>query len=694
MSESDFAAALAKAQALANAPAPSAPTNDEYGRSLPTLSGPTLDQAVQTALRAAALQGADTSAGAPVEVRAVVGAAPGADRLASLQRFFPDAAPVPGTDNFVYTDPATGKRQTYMPIGLRVPSVGDIASVGPEIAEGLGGLAGGAAGAAGGPVGTAAGIGLGAAAGKEGYQDLMRFLGMVDTRTPVERGVDVATTAGLNAVLPEVGAAAGRGVASLLRPNAPTATQAAATALDLSGLTKNLAPNLPAGIAGESTAVQKLEQPLFSLPFSGGVREAYGGTMGSLEEGAQAAAKRAAGGGPVPVPNTFATTVGDISKQIDQAWQLSRENADNAAMTLIGADRPVDLQPLRDLRTQLQAQLDAAPQSLSARYAPALARLDKILADATTSSSPALPSGAGTLPFSTVRNIRTDIGKEIDWTSSGAAVPTGVPAMRGTYDALKESLLGAAHDAGPQAEAALTAHDAMVSAYRAPDGPAETFAALMDPARRSDRLTQMMQSTKPADQASLVHLMQYATPAQRQELAAGTIQQMGTTKDGTFDMPTWFNNYKATSQPARDLMFGPGGPAGSLQSDLNNLATVQRTMSESAAAKNFSNSAPTYAVISALTSLGALAGHLVAGEPGLAAGTAIGLGGPIAAGRLMTSRPFVKWLTGTWGVNGADAAQWGAHLGRLAAVTQADPRVADLVTQLRQQLPTQLPTAQ
>jgi hypothetical protein len=141
-----------------------------------------------------------------------------------------------------------------------------------------------------------------------------------------------------------------------------------------------------------------------------------------------------------------------------------------------------------------------------------------------------------------------------------------------------------------------------------------------------------------------------------------------------------------------NLMFGPGSAPGSLQRDLNNLETVQRTMSASSAAKNFSNTAPSYAVVTGLATLGDIAGHLWAGELGSATGLGIGLAAPPALGRLMTSQPFVKWLTGTWGVNGADAAQWARHLARLGTVAQADPRVAGLVTQLRQQLPDQLPS--
>jgi hypothetical protein len=662
----------------AAAPPPITPQQEAYfSLGMEPPAAPSIDDMVRQAL----LQGADTSTGAPVMTRALVGSAPEADKLATLRQTYPDAVALPG-GNFVYTDPATGKRQTYAPMGWRIPSVGDIASVGGEISEGVGGVSGAALGAPSGPLGVAAGGGLGAAAGKEGWQALMRVLGAQDTRTPVERGVDLATTAGLNAVLPEVGSFAGRQIASLLQPGAGTATQQAARELDLSGLTKDLATTLPAGIASERTGIQKLEQPLFSLPFTGGVREAYGDTKSALEEGVQSAAQKAAGGGPVPAPGTFAYNVSGVAKQIEDAYKLNREQADVAATVLVGRQRPTDLQPLRDLRDNLQVQLSQAPESLTERYQPALDRINQILRDA---------GNTGTLPFEVVRDLRTDVGKGIDFTATGAGSPVGLPAQRDLYDALKTSLLGAAHDAGPQAEAALAAHDSMVAAYHAPDGPADTFAALMDPARRADRLTTMMQSTKSEDQNALAHLVHYATPEQRQELAAGTIQQMGTTKDGSFDMPTWFNNYKATSQNARDLLFGPGGTQGSLQNDLNNLATVQRTMSASATAKNFSNTTPTYAVISGLTALGDILGHAYAGEYGSAAGIGLGLMAPPALGRLMSSQPFVKWLTGTWGINGADAAQWGAHLARLGTVAQVDPRVAGLVAQLRQQLPDQLP---
>ena len=81
----------------------------------------------------------DEQTGAPQNVRAAVGGAQTeADRLATIRRFYPDAQPF-GDDNFVFTDPRTGRRALYNPPGL---DLGDPISVVPEIAELVGGTVG------------------------------------------------------------------------------------------------------------------------------------------------------------------------------------------------------------------------------------------------------------------------------------------------------------------------------------------------------------------------------------------------------------------------------------------------------------------------------------------------------------------------------------------------------------------------
>ena len=58
----------------------------------------------------------DQDTGAPAFVRAQVGGSPTEDRLANIRRFYPDAAPY-DDDNFIYTNPDTGRLTLYNPPG-------------------------------------------------------------------------------------------------------------------------------------------------------------------------------------------------------------------------------------------------------------------------------------------------------------------------------------------------------------------------------------------------------------------------------------------------------------------------------------------------------------------------------------------------------------------------------------------------
>jgi hypothetical protein len=209
---------------------------------------------------------------------------------------------------------------------------------------------------------------------------------------------------------------------------------------------------------------------------------------------------------------------------------------------------------------------------------------------------------------------------------------------------------------------------------------------LQNPDLRANKLLTMTQSTTPGDAASLGQLMNYASPAQARQISSGVLGQMGTRPDGTFDMSTWLRNYGKTTDAARTMLWGPSDTG--LQADLDNLATVQRSMSQSAGSKNFPNTAGTLAVITALGDMGA---DLMSGNVAGAARTgAATIGGPMLAGRLLTSQPFVRWLSGTAAVN-PNGAAWGDYLGRLGGVAVADPSIADAVTALRRKLPEQQP---
>lgn len=177
----------------------------------------------------------DDSEDAPALIRAAVGALDKPeDRLTAIRKSYPDAKPY-GDDNFIYTD-EKGKTRLYNQESW-FPSLGDFASIGPEIGETVGGAGGGILGAIlgagtgavggtavapgpgtvggagyGGVLGAMTGAGIGSTAGREVTQRGLNYLfGNEDTRTGKEQLVDAAQTAALGAAGEGAGMLIGKG---------------------------------------------------------------------------------------------------------------------------------------------------------------------------------------------------------------------------------------------------------------------------------------------------------------------------------------------------------------------------------------------------------------------------------------------------------------------------------------------------
>ena len=167
------------------------------------------------------LNSIDTQSGGDASVRAQVAAAQSTDdKLTTIKRFYPDAIPVEvldptngaarfGRGNFVFKNPETGQLTLFDEdirlFGIPIPTLGDFADAGPEIAETIGAIGGGIAGAtagagagtiaipgigtvAGATAGFVAGEGLGSAAAREAYIGILDFFGETeDSRTGAER---------------------------------------------------------------------------------------------------------------------------------------------------------------------------------------------------------------------------------------------------------------------------------------------------------------------------------------------------------------------------------------------------------------------------------------------------------------------------------------------------------------------------
>lgn len=710
LSDDDVTTAL---QALRNAPPPPDPITDPTTGFTYTPSAPDPDlqraqqmqQDVLEARRALMLQGADTTSGAPIPVRTAVSSADDpASRLKTLQAYYPDAAALPGTDNFVYTDPASGARRTYMPMGWHVPTAGDVVSLGPTAAELGGGLLGGAGGLyVGGPWGAAAGAGVGAAAASAGYRVAVHsLLDTSDVRTPAEIARDTAVTVGVNAAAPLLGdymvAPLIKGVINSTRYGASPALTSA-RALDAEGTTSGLADGLQAGVASGSKPVQSIEGTVAQMPLGGPIIARDAATRSAIGDGVSTLADNAANsasGGIRPNPETFSTNVNDIAHDIAGDWDTTREGLDNQVTNLVGANRQVSVARLQQLRDRMAAARDQAPLTLGPRYDTAIARLDGMLADA---------GDSGTLPFEALRNARTDIGKEINWAPRGTMAPTGQPQLQDVYDALRDTLGDAAADAdrdtlstrltnlvagrpgwtGPMPSDALAAHDAAVTAWNAAGGGAETAKALASPTLSSDTLLNLAKSTAPRSQAQFASLLANADPAQQATLRSGIIGRLGLDSSDNFSAAKFIKDWGDMTDVAKGQIFtGANAP---LQDSLNNLATVSRGVTDAAGAKNFPQTARALQV---LQTIGTAATALFTGHPGAAAGAVgLGVGAPWAVGRLLESRPFVNWLSGA--MSDPSAQAWGRAVSQLGAVGEADPRLQGFVADLQKRLGSEPP---
>jgi hypothetical protein len=697
-----LAAAVAQMQQLAAAQAAPAPPAFVGSPELPgvPITPPAPDPAAALAAatqemqRQAAIDGADTRTGAPIATRLAVGAAADpATRLARLRQQYPDAAPIPGTDNFTYTNPDTGKKQTYEPIGYRVPTAGDIASLVPEIAEAVGAVGGGMAGsAAGGPlVGTAAGAAIGATTARDiATRTIAGVMGLPELRTPEQQLADQAKTFAINAAAPVAGRALGHAAVSLLGPD-PTAVVTpayqAAQSLTQSGAVPGLLDVLPAGVASGGGGIPRIESALSQAPFSGGTREAYAQTSQKLSQGVQNLAAREAGGAAlVPPADTFGQNVQAIAKGVNDAVTARNDGYLAQAQTAMGGPQaPIQLGAVRQLVSDLTAEQARAPATLAGAYEAPLERANSLLADASTTSN------AGTLPLDIVRQARTSAGQAADWD-----VTRGDPSanMKRYYGALSQDLQTAADaaDQGPAGPvgsgAAMRNFNTQWSSYLDPDtGAGAVLGKLSDPATSADALMKMMRSTAPGSTQQLFSLFSHVAqfdPAAVGTLRSGIMQTMGETPEG-FDLAKFMQNYAKSQDQAKNIALGQP-----LIDNLDALKAVQDGVKASAASRNFSNTA---GAVFGLTALGTAGSALVSGSPRAAAAALAAPVVPAIAGRLLQSAPAVRWLANAGLVNPASADQVATHMGRLASVAAADPSVAHLVGALPNLLNTAAPPA-
>tara|TARA_X000001388_G_scaffold53620_1_gene39163 strand:- start:265 stop:2391 length:2127 start_codon:yes stop_codon:yes gene_type:complete len=601
----------------------------------------------------------DQDSGAPAFVREQVGNAPTEDRLANIRRFYPDAAPY-DDDNFIYTNPDTGRLTLYNDRGL---SVGDVASLTREAFVATGGTFGAILGVPAGPPGIAVGAGSGATVAGELYDTYSNvFLNRVDTRSVLDRSVDAGTEFFLSAVGQRGGELLTEGTKRVLGGGTQKAKQLAAKF-------RSLRIDPPAGAVSSSITVATLEQALGASPFSSDVVQKQATRV--LEQITQAAKNTVAKIG-TPVSKAEAgSVIRTAASNAAGRFKATQNAAYEKAFDLIGKDAPVALDAVRALRESLENQLNEAPGSLQRSLGQAINTLKTIEMDATESAV------SGTIPFSALRQIRTAIGKDLDEPLLAGSTGSQNAAMRQVYGALTEDMSAVAKLAGPEARKALEVADRYTRAWMNTAGVTLNKIGKFD---TDEQAYNFAMSRLGDGGTNLQRLRNQFEPEEWDTVAASVLEKIGLARPGAqdatgevFSVNTFFTNWSKMSAEAKNALFG-GKRYAEMREGLDTLVDVASSLKGVEKLANTSNTGRVLITYLTLTGAGTGLAEMGTGQGAgaLSAFLVGGLGSRYSA-KLITSPKFINWLTTpVTNPNGI-----GPHFGRLTAIAAEDPALKE-----------------
>lgn len=599
--------------------------------------------------------------GAPGKVRATVGGAPEADRLATLRLYYPDARPF-GQDNFIFTDPQTNRPTLYNPRGL---DIGDLYSIRPEAAEAIGGVLGGALAAPFALRGKSASIGIPAAAatgatiGRE-LENLYatNVEGRVDTRSPERQAVDAATTFGVNAAGGYLLPVAAEGMKRLLGGGGKAAVDRLA-AFDRQGVEPR------AGAVSGSGVVQSAEAAAGSFGGAGVMKDAYSKT---IDEVTAAARKAASNTGTILEGEGLANTLRRGSQQAGERFRDRQETLYNNVYQFFGKNTPTKVDNTLAFLQQETAAFAGAPEMQKKLGSAAMDYQRALLSDA--------GGYGGTIPFEVVRKLRTEIGTLAD--KPVLVGDEGRAFLKKMYESLSRDLEDGIASASPGAKKQWEIANRYTRVHMQQQ---LDFVEKMATQELDKKILSMLQNDLGKDGGQLLRKIRYnLTPEQFDDVVASVVARTGIdTKTGAFSPARFTTEWGKMSPEAKSAMFG-GQRYNELRQSLDDIAKISGSLEDSAKMLNRSNTGRT---VMWGTLMGMGGGGFGGGFEGaaMAAGaSAVGFGTSYSAALLLANPSFAKWLATGMKIGGSQAAV-SAHLGRLSSVAAIEPQLKDVINQ-------------
>ena len=609
---------------------------------------------------------ADTKSGVPFGVRqAVGGARTPEDKLATLRQWYPDAMPY--GDNFLVTDPQSGRPTLVNPPGF---DVGDIGGVAPELAEIAGGTIGGVAGMPAGPAGAIIGVGLGAAAGREAEDVLAQTVGgRLDSRPMPQRVVDAGVTAGVNAAGQKIASKVEEGVKGIYGAVRGGGGRAL-TDFAESGIQPL------AGMATGNRGVQTLENALANTPGGASwMQEAARTTLDGIQRTAGKVSRTL--GQPVTVQEAGGV-VKSATTNAGKRFAERQSVLDSRLEELIGKDTLVPVIHANNMLRQLEAAVQRAPNTQGSAVGAALRELKALVDDAPT----------GMIRFSDLRAARTSLGKALETPDVTGYSGRSMGTLRKAYAAMREDIRQAADLAGPEARKALDIHDRYVRYNR------NINLDLLD---KIDKLGADEQAYNFALSGSkdggtrLLKLRRNFKPEEWDTVAATAFDNLGRARPGSagatevgdeigeFSVNTFMTNWNKMSPEARKALFG-GTRYKELEAPMNRLVRIVDRAKESEKMANPSGTARN--LIAAFGIIEAGRQTAVEGDPYQGVGTlAAGVLAPRYAAKLLTNPKFVQWLATGVQLAEKSPASMTSHIARLAGISTAEPAIREEIQQ-------------
>lgn len=602
---------------------------------------------------------------APVSTRVEIGAlSKPEDRLAALRKTYPDAQPY-GEDNFIFTNPETGKVNQYNRSSW-MPSLGDIASVIPEASEaafgGLGAILGGAAGSLlpgpGTLAGSIGGAGVGSAAGKEIATRGLNFIFQnEDTRSTPE----VLRDAGISALTGMAGEGVGRAIGAGVKAGKDAwvrgaigggvddPVKAAERAADL----RAIGADPTAGMVNGNEKSALLEHALIPTRSGNEIQsrindaftaqtDEFGRIVGSLSD----------------QPLDIATAGARLREQAE----LAKEAAKAQSEKLYGAvdshvTSPAISTNINDFLASLTKERAGYGSFDELTKAP---QTDKVIAQ----TSAILQDAQKGMSFEALKSARSAIGgmasDETDRVLKGH--------LNGLYASLTKDMEATAAASGDEGLSAFkAANDFYRDEITSPTGFGKGGAAhkLLNEADTDNIMKWVMATDSSGGNriAAVRRTIQKSEggAAAWDEITAGVIDRLGRNNKGEFDPGTYLRNFTDMTDNAKSAMFA-GTKNAQLRSDLDRLARISENWTKYRGGKNHSNTSNHQAIKDSLNPFSkdnlmfTVLGSVATGDPtGMIAGTAAGAlkkGVPAAGNRLfggtraklLTSPETVNWL--------------------------------------------------